>query len=82
VGGNGAAAALCVVAGLAGSIQVTVMARLGDRVGIAAALAFATVLTALLAVVILFVGRRSLDGIVDSARGSRPGSGSAASRAC
>jgi len=68
VGGNGAAAALCVVAGLAGSIQVTVMARLGDRVGIAAALAFATILTALLAVVILLAGRRSLDGIVDSAR--------------
>lgn len=56
------------------------MARLADRVGIAAALAFATILTAVLAVVTLLVGRRSLDGIVDSAR-QRPGSGSAASRA-
>ena len=65
---NAAAAVICVFAGLAGSIQVAVMARLGDRVGIASALAFATLLTALLATVILLIARRSLGGIVDAAR--------------
>ena len=65
---NAAAAVICVFAGLAGSIQVAVMARLGDRVGIASALAFATLLTALLATVILLIARRTLGGIVDAAR--------------
>ena len=65
---NAAAAVICVFAGLAGSIQVAVMARLGDRVGIASALAFATLLTALLATVILLIARRSLGGIADAAR--------------
>jgi len=68
VSSNAAAAVVCVFAGLAGSIQVAVMARLGDRVGIASALAFATLLTALLATVILLIARRSLGGIVDAAR--------------
>jgi len=68
VSSNAAAAVICVFAGLAGSIQVAVMARLGDRVGIASALAFATLLTALLATVILLIARRSLGGIVDAAR--------------
>jgi transporter family-2 protein len=68
VSGNAGAAVLCVFAGLAGSIQVSVMARLGDRVGIVAALAFATVLTAALATVILLVAHRSLDGFADAAR--------------
>ena len=36
------------------------MSSLGDRIGIAGALAFATVLTAVLALVILLVGQRSL----------------------
>lgn len=65
---NAAAAVICVFAGLAGSIQVAVMARLGDRVGVASALAFATLLTALLGTVILLLARRSLSGIVDAAR--------------
>jgi bacterial/archaeal transporter family-2 protein len=67
VSGNAAATALCVLAGLAGSIQVSVMARFGDRVGIVAALAFATVLTAGLATLILLVAHRSLDGFVAAA---------------
>ena len=46
--GSAAAALLCVVAGFAGSVQVAVMARFGDRVGVIEALAFATVLSAAL----------------------------------
>ena len=66
--GSAAAAVLCVVAGFAGSVQVAIMARFGDRVGIPEALAFATVLSAALATVILLVVRGSLDGFAASAR--------------
>jgi bacterial/archaeal transporter family-2 protein len=66
---NGAlAAVLCVLAGLAGSVQIVVMARLGERVGIVEALAFASVLTAVLATLIVLVARWSLDGFADAAR--------------
>ena len=44
------------------------MTRLGERVGIVEALAFASVLTAVLATVILLAARWSLDGFTDSAR--------------
>jgi transporter family-2 protein len=59
---------LAVVAGLAGSVQVAVMARLGDRVGVFAALAWATILTATLAVALLLVARQTLSGLADAAR--------------
>jgi transporter family-2 protein len=68
VSGSASAAVLCVVAGFAGSVQVAVMARLGDRVGIPEALAFATVLSAALAILVLLVLRWSLDGFAASAR--------------
>jgi bacterial/archaeal transporter family-2 protein len=62
------ATALAVAAGIAGSIQVAVMARLGDRVGVFAALAWATALTALLAAALLLLARQSLHGFVEAAR--------------
>jgi transporter family-2 protein len=51
-----------VAAGLAGSIQVALMSRLGERIGVLEALAFSTVLTAGAAVVILVLAHQSLDG--------------------
>jgi transporter family-2 protein len=51
-----------VAAGLAGSIQVAVMSRLGERIGVLEALAFAAALTAALAFVILVLAHRSLAG--------------------
>jgi transporter family-2 protein len=62
------AASLAVVAGLAGSVQVAVMARLGDRVGIFAALAWATLLTAGLAFLLLLVVRQGAGGLASAAR--------------
>ena len=59
---------LAVVAGLAGSVQVAVMARLGDRIGVFAALAWAAALTAVLAVALLLVARQSLAGFAEAAR--------------
>ena len=60
--GSAAAATLAVAAGLAGSIQVALMSRLGERIGVLEALAFSATLTAALAVAILLLFRHSLGG--------------------
>jgi len=57
-----------IVAGVAGSVQVAVMAKLGDRVGVFGALAWATTLAALLAVALLLVAKQSLGPFADAAR--------------
>jgi bacterial/archaeal transporter family-2 protein len=62
VSGNVLATALAIAAGLAGSIQVALMSRLGERIGVFQALGFSTLLTALLAFAILLVARRSAAG--------------------
>ncbi len=58
--GNALATGLAVAAGLAGSIQVALMSRLGERISVLGALAFSTALTAVIAVVILVVAHGSL----------------------
>ena len=58
--GNALATGLAVAAGLAGSVQVAVMSRLGERIGVLGALAFSTALTAAIALVILVVARGSV----------------------
>ena len=60
--GGALATTLAVAAGLAGSIQVAIMSRLGERVGVLQALAFSTLVTAVGAVAVLVVARRSLVG--------------------
>jgi bacterial/archaeal transporter family-2 protein len=62
VSGNALAAVLAVAAGLAGSVQVALMSRLGERIGVAEALGFSTLLTAALALLIVLVLRRSAEG--------------------
>ena len=59
---TGGAVAVALGAGVAGSVQVAVMGRFGERIGTLEALAFTTVLGALIATALLFVVRRSLDG--------------------
>jgi bacterial/archaeal transporter family-2 protein len=59
---SGLAVALAVLAGLAGSVQVAVMGRFGERVGVLEALAFSTALTAGVALVILVLARQSVAG--------------------
>lgn len=59
---------LAVVAGVAGSVQVAVMSKLGDRVGIFGAVAWAATLTAVLAVAVLLVAKQSLGPFVEAAR--------------
>ena len=60
--GGAIATALAVAAGLAGSIQVAVMSRLGERIGVVEALGFATAATAVLALAALLLARRSAAG--------------------
>jgi transporter family-2 protein len=60
VSGNAIATGLAVAAGLAGSVQVALMSRLGERIGVLGALAFSTALTAVIAFLILVVARGSL----------------------
>ena len=67
-GGTTLAVVLTLTAGLAGSIQAAVMGELGERVGIAPALAFSVLVSFLLAMATLLVWERSLTGIGDAAR--------------
>ena len=60
--GSALAAGLAVAAGLAGSIQVAVMSRLGERIGVLEALAFSTAVTAGVALVVLVLARQSVAG--------------------
>jgi bacterial/archaeal transporter family-2 protein len=64
VSGNALATTLAVAAGLAGAAQVAVMSRLGERIGVAEALGFATLLTAVAAFLGLLIVRRSVEGYV------------------
>lgn len=67
-GGTAAAAALALTAGLAGSIQVAVMGRFGQRIGSFEALAANLLFSALAATAILLVLRQSLAGFGDALR--------------
>jgi len=57
------AVALTVFAGLAGSIQVAVMGRFGDRIGVVEALTFATCVQLGLSIAILLVARLGTGGL-------------------
>jgi transporter family-2 protein len=67
-GGTAAAASLALVAGLAGSIQVAVMGRFGERIGSFEALAANLIFSSILAVAVLLVLRQSLAGFGDALR--------------
>lgn len=67
-GGTALAVGMTAVAGLAGSVQVAIMSRLGERIGTIEALAFATLLTAVLSTAVLVAARQTLGGFADGAR--------------
>jgi bacterial/archaeal transporter family-2 protein len=66
--GTALAVAITAVAGLAGSVQIAIMGRLGERIGTLEALAFATLVTALLALAMLVAVRHGLGGYADAVR--------------
>jgi transporter family-2 protein len=67
-GGTAAAATLALIAGLAGSVQVAVMGRFGERIGSFEALAASVLFSALIAAAVLLVTRQSLAGYGDAFR--------------
>ena len=60
--GSAFATTLAVAAGLAGSVQIALMSRLGERIGVFQALGFASLFTAVLAFALLLATRRSVAG--------------------
>jgi transporter family-2 protein len=67
-GGTAAAATLALIAGLAGSVQVAVMGRFGERIGSFEAIAASVLFSALIAAMVLLATRRSLAGFGDAFR--------------
>ena len=61
-GGNTLAVSMSLVAGVAGTVQIAVMGRLGDRIGVIPAFAFAAVVAAGIGLLALLSARRSLAG--------------------
>ena len=68
VSGNTLAVVLSIVAGLAGSVQIAMMSQLGDRISTVGALAFASLVTAVAAFLLLVAFRGSVSAYVDAFR--------------
>jgi bacterial/archaeal transporter family-2 protein len=66
VSSTAVAAVLALVAGLGGAVQIAVQGRLGERVGAIEAMATASLIGALLALLVLLLARRSLSGLGDA----------------
>jgi bacterial/archaeal transporter family-2 protein len=67
-GGAAAAAVLAALAGVAGSVQVAVMGRFGERIGVLAAFLFASTIGTLIGLVALLAAERSLGGVAAAVR--------------
>ncbi|MGH3103734.1 MAG: DMT family transporter [Gaiellaceae bacterium] len=67
-GGTALAVVLSALAGLAGSVQIAVMGKLGERVGALEALAFALTISALVAFTALLVVGHGVGGAADALR--------------
>jgi len=67
-GGTALAVAMTAVAGVAGSVQVAIMSRFGERVGVFEALAFSTLVTAVLSCAVLLASRQTVSGYADGLR--------------
>jgi transporter family-2 protein len=65
--GTALAVAVTLTAGLAGGVQAAVMGELGERVGIAPALAFSVLVSMGFALAVLVVWERSFAGLRDAA---------------
>lgn len=63
---TGFAAVLALAAGAGGAVQIAVQGRLGERVGAFEAMATASLIGAVLALLVLLVATRSLSGIGDA----------------
>ena len=64
VGGTAFATLFALCTGFAGAVQITILGRFGVRIGSIEAWAFSTVVTAVIACVVVLIARRSLHGYV------------------
>ena len=60
------AVTLSLVAGVAGTVQIAVMGKLGERIGVVPAFAFAAAVAAGVGLLCLLAARRSLTGFADA----------------
>ena len=67
-GGAAAAVVVCLLAGLAGAVQAALMGRFGERIGVVEAVAFASMVTTVVALASLLVVRQSVTGLADGFR--------------
>ena len=67
-GGTVVAVVICLVAGLAGALQAAFMGRFGTRIGVVEAVAFASVVTMLVAFTALLAVRQSVTGVAEGLR--------------
>jgi transporter family-2 protein len=65
------AATLAFIAGLGGAVQIAVQGRLGERIGSIEALACASIVGGVIALVLLTAARRSLDGVREGFAGPK-----------
>src|SRR2546425_3723980 len=65
-GGNTLAVSMSLVAGVAGTVQIAVMGRLGERIGVVPAFAFAAAVAAGFGVLALLTARRSFAGYAEA----------------
>ncbi len=66
--GSAVAVVVCLVAGLAGAIQAALMGRFGQRIGVVEAVAFASLVTTVVALSSLLVIRQSVGGLAEGLR--------------
>lgn len=59
---------ICLVAGLGGAIQAALMGRFGERIGVVEAVAFASVVTMLVAFASVIAVRQTVSGVVEGLR--------------
>jgi|SRR6185312_9345128 len=64
--GNSLAVTLSLVAGVAGTVQIAVMGKLGERIGVIPAFAFGAAVAAGLGLLALLAARRSVTGFADA----------------
>jgi bacterial/archaeal transporter family-2 protein len=65
-GGNALAVSMSLVAGVAGTVQIAVMGRLGERIGVVPAFAFGAAVAAGFGALALLAARRSFTGYADA----------------
>ncbi len=66
--GSAVAVSVCLIAGVGGAVQAAVMGRFGERIGVLEAVAFSSLVTAVVAFAAVAVARQTLGGVAAGLR--------------